>query len=245
MGTFANQLTAPLGVRLFPGGPYPDAGFGDQQTAAAQQYIQQLAPLIAQIAQSAGVTNPMTGEQGQYADNLYQLSPVQQGEVNQQASVDRQAYDQIMSRVEANLSARGMKDMLPAAQAYLTQQLQSQLGSERIQAGQNAYNTRMSAIQSIAQLLGQGQQQKMGALETNRQSALAASQQSAQALGNALALGMYAGGVGPFGAAKPANGTAPASTSPYQPLTSFTETQAFAPGAMVPNGQYAWPSIYE
>lgn len=203
MGGFLNQLTQPLGFRLFSGGPYADRGFGDQLQNNAQQYMQQLAPLIQQISQMAGVTNPLTGQGGQFTNDPYGLSALDQAGLNKQSSIDTQAYDQIMQRVKANLTARGMGDSstMQAAQAYLGQQLQGQIGSERIQAGQNAYQNRQNAMQQIAQLLGQGFGAKQQATGTQLQNATSMNQQAMSQLGSLLALGMYAGGVGPFGAA--------------------------------------------
>lgn len=198
MGGFANTLTSPLGVKLFKGGPYADAGAADAMQRNLDAYKAQIAPIISQLASGAGVANPITGQAG--VADPFSLSPFQQSEVNQQAGADRQGYDAILSKVKANLSARGLggSSEMAAAEAYLGQQLQGQLGSERIQAGQNAFQNRQQAMQQIAQLLsGQlGQQQQI--TQAGGQAAAAGRQNSLSQLGALLGLA-FGGGGGLFG----------------------------------------------
>lgn len=272
MGSMANSLTNLAGIKLFKGGPYIDAGVGDQQMGAVQQYMQQLAPVIAQIAQQAGVANPQVpGSQGQFTNDPYGLTPLEQASVNQQASTDRLNADNIMARVQADLSAKGMWDSsaATAAQAYLSQQVSAQQGQERVQAGENAYQNRNQALQQIAQLLGQGYGAQSNVLQSQKQTAVEASTLGQQNFANMLALGLMAGGVLPVpGASK---GTTPLpSTAVQSPSMSDIFPQDYtsgyapvgvsptAPGGWSPNGssgivqptgftgfsQFTMPSIY-
>lgn len=206
MGSFLNQLSSPIGVKLFKGGPYADAGAGDKMQGNLQQYMAQIAPLIAQIAQNAGVTNPQTGQGpstpmagGTAAGDPYGLTALDQGEVNRQAGVDQQTYQKILNSVKADLSARGMTDssVMTAAESYLKSQLSTQMGSERLLAGQNALQNRQNALGQIAQLLsGQyGAQQQV----TQQQGATAekARADSMTQLGSLL--GIFGGNTNMFG----------------------------------------------
>lgn len=233
MGFFdglVNSVGGLVGIKPFKGGPYPDAGKGDvlaqqaqdyatQQQQAVAQYMAQIAPIIASIAQNAGIANPTlsTGPASQRTPGTapqttdpYGLSPLQQAQVNQQAGVDTQAKNAIMQKIKANLSARGLGDssVLSAAEAYLDQQLAGQLGSERVQAGQNAFNTRENAQMQIAQLLAgalqaqtgantQGFGALSGATQNQQQTALNAHQESMTNLGNIL--GFFAPQLGNIG----------------------------------------------
>lgn len=195
MGGIANELTSPFGVKLFKGGPYADAGAADAEQRNLDAYKAQIAPLISEIAKGAGVANPITGEAG--VADPYSLSPFQQSEVNQQASVDTLNKDAIMSKVKANLAALGMagSSEVTAAEAYLDQQLMAQHGSERIQAGQDAFQNRQNAMQQIAGLLsGQlGQQQQITA--AGGQAAAAGKQNSLSQLGALAGLLFAPGGL--------------------------------------------------
>lgn len=219
MGSIANSISSPVGVKLFKGGPYPDAGKGDVMEQNADQYMKQLAPIIAQIAQMAGVGNPQTGTSGQFDQDPYGLSPLQQGEVNKQAGIDREAHDKILSTVKAHLSAAGFGDSstMEAAEAYLGQQLNVQLGGERIQAGENAYVNRNNALTQIAQLLGQGFGAKQDVTQYQAQEAQQAHATAMQQLGSFIAL---LGHAGSFGKSFPGYGSAAPNVvpAPSQPV---------------------------
>ncbi len=267
MAGVINSITSPLGVKLFKGGPYPDAGIGDQQgdlakkgEANAAQYMAQLAPIIAQIAQAAGVANPLEkGSTGQFDKDPYGLSPLQQAAANQEQGITADSYDQIMSKVKANLSARGLggSDVVTAAEAYLQKQMQGQLGQERVAAGENAYQNRQAAQQQIAQLLGSGYGAQQGALgntqnvlESQKQAAIQSHQASMQQLGSLLALGLYGGKVGPFGAQKAGAGSGGNVNMGWDPSNNMfggTGGMGANPGATSGSGYLGdinWQSIY-
>ncbi len=266
MGGFLNSITSPLGVKLFPGGPYADAGIGDQQAkqagdfasqqqAAVAGYMKQIAPIIAEIAKSAGVGNPLTGEQGASSNDPYGLSALQQGEVNRQSGEDTTAYEGLLKKIKANLSARGLggSSEMTAAESYLRTQLQSQKGAERLLAGQQAYDARNQAQGQIANLLQTGLQAKTGANTAgyNAQSQVSAGQkQTAEkshadamaSIGNLLALGMYAGGVGPFAGTK-APQVAGAATAPINSAIGGVSGAATSQPTQVPN-IYNFPTVF-
>jgi hypothetical protein len=261
MSSFANQLTSPLGIKLFRGGPYGDnqagdkmAAVNDQQLKLSQEYMAKLAPIIAQIANSAGVTNPMNGQQGQFSNDLYGLNPLQQASVNQQASIDTEAYDNILRKVRANLSARGMADSstMAAAEVYLQKQMVNQVSSNRVQAGQNAYNSRIGALDQIAGLLGGGygqQQQVLGQKQNTLQYQGQVAQQSQndamRNLGQAIGLGVFGAGGGfnnkPVGGGVPNGGQVPGSAAGGQPGAM---QNPYFQGLPQQLGQVNWSSIY-
>lgn len=212
MGSAINSVTSPLGVKLFKGGPYSDAGIGDRQQTNLDAYKAQIAPIIEQIALNAGVVNPLNpqGQSGEFSQDPYGLSHLQQAEFNRQASEDTQGYESIIKKVKANLSARGLggSSEMAAADAYLRSQLQAQIGSEHVQAGQQAYAGRQQALQQIAGLLGQTYGQQAQVTQGQQQQAVASHESAMQQLGSLLALGLYGGGVGPFGSNKAAAPTA-------------------------------------
>lgn len=258
MSGFVNQLTSPLGVKLFSGGPYADNGIGDQQGALAQQgqanteqFLAQLAPIIAQIAQAAGVANPLEkGAAAPFATDPYGLSPLQQASLNEEQSITTDAYDKIMSKVKANLSARGLgnSSALTAAETYLQKQMQGQLGQERVAAGQNAYGNRQNALGQIGQLLGTGygaQQNSLGqqqnVLESQKQTALQSNQNAMSQLGSALALGLYGGKIGPF--AKPAGLPQGGILNATQSVPNWYQGTG-EPDMFSAVGKIPWSSIY-
>lgn len=225
LGDLFNPITSIAGVKLFPGGPYPDAGLGDKQAQQAQAYMAQLAPVIAQIAQMAGVANPLNPQAsaqatnpaafGPTGPNPYALSPLQQSALNQQLSTDTTVYDKIMGQVKADLAARGMSDSstMTAAQAYLKTQLANQQGQESVQAGQNAYQNKQGALQQIAGLLGQGYGAQAAATASQKASAEQATANAQGQIGSLLGLGLWAGGVLPGAGGKQAQ--TPVGTPPF------------------------------
>lgn len=233
MGGISNTLTSPLGVKFFKGGPYADAGAGDKMQANLSQYQAQIAPIIAQIAKQAGVQDPLSGTNYATSTDPYGLSLLQQSEVNQQSSVDTKGYQSLLSKVKANLAARGMGDSstMTAAEAYLGQQLQGQIGTERVQAGQNAYQNRQTALQQIAQILsGQyGAQQQV--TQQQGATATAARQDSLTQLGSLLGL------VFGKGLTKDRT-TVPTTSSSTTPLMTTNPAAASAVGGAT------FPSIY-
>lgn len=282
MGSMINSITQPFGVKFFGGSNYADGGAGDrqqaindqqlalaekskqEQMALAQQFIAQLAPMIQQISQGAGVDNPLVaGDQGQFGNDPYGLSPLQQAASNRDASITSQAYDRIMSKVGANLSSRGLWDSSAktAADLFLQKSLQADLGSQRIQAGQNAYTNRQNAMGDIGNLLAQSYGAQQNALTggtagvqnafSQRQNITAQQGQTAQMaqqqamgnLGQLLGAGLYYGGVGPFGRqARPsamAGGQSPLPISGMQPL----QNSAFQ-GTPETFANVNWGSIY-
>lgn len=214
MGSFINSITSPIGVKLFSGGPYPDNGKTDQLAKNAQDFQAQLQPIIAAIAQAAGINMGGGTVPAAQQPDPYSLSPLQQGEVNQQASIDREARDKILSTVKAHLSSAGFTDSstMTAAEAYLDSQLAGQQGAERVQAGENAYQNRMSGLAQIAQLFSQGFGATQQATGAQAQQATTAHANAMNQLGAALAL---AGSMGAFGKGFPGYGSG--APSPYMP----------------------------
>lgn len=252
MGGFINQLTSPIGVKLFSGPPYADAGAGDKMQGNLQQYMQQIAPIIASIAQQAGVVNPLTGQTtgvpmagGTTPGDPYGLSALDQAAVNKQAGIDSQTYQKILSTMKANLSARGMGDSstMAAAEQYLQSQLSTQIGGEQLQAGQNAFQNRQNALGQIAQLLSGQYGAQQGVAQQQGQLAMQKQQQSMTQLGSLL--GLAAGGTNMFG-------MWPKSTPPIAGGMSNPAAGQNTSGAGIPPGQgiasllgnFNWGSIY-
>jgi len=166
MSNLVNSITQPIGVKLLPGGPYNDNSHGDKAQQAQQAGNQQISQLIAQLANMSGVQNPQAQINPMYPNggnpsdpasfhNPYALNQVQQGELNGQNSMDADAMNRIMSKVKANLAARGLSDSssASAAQTYLRQKLASQVSQNNQAAAQNAYGGRMNALTQIGNLI--------------------------------------------------------------------------------------------
>jgi len=192
MGSFANNLTSPIGVKLFKGGNYSDSGHGDQAQKAQQQGSQQISQLIAQLAHLTGVQNPQAQQNPMYpnggnpsdpasSQDPFSLNPAQQGALNQQNSLDSEAMNRIMSKAKANLAARGLGDSssMKAAEAYLKQKMVGQISSNQQQAGQNAYNSRLNAISQIGNLVNG---QTAGAVNMQQQLGQQATQEHNQSM---------------------------------------------------------------
>lgn len=234
MGHAANAVTSLAGIKLFKGGPYPDAGAGDKMQANQNAYMQQIAPIIASIASNAGIANPLVpGSTGQFTNDPYGLSPLDQASLNKQQGMDAASYDALMKKVDAELGARGLSlsSLSEADHAYLQQQLQTQLGSERVQAGQNAFQNRNQANMQIQQILSQafGSQQQV----TQQQGATAekASSTAQSSLGNLL--GFFLGGMG--------RGTTP--TTPSMPNYNPPLVTPSSSSASTPVGQGIAPGV--
>lgn len=212
MAGVINTLTNPVGVKLFKGGPYLDNGAGDRAQQNQDQYAAQVAQLVASIAQNAGIANPMDPNSTAATTDPYGLSNLQQASLNKTLSYDRQTMDAILNKAKADLAARGLYQSsdLPAMEAYLQQQLSVQTGAERVQAGENAYQNRVQAQQTISNLLN--------GLYTGQQNVTAQQgQTSAQSKGIAMdslgsILGLFLGGKAAVPGAKgglPSGGTPP------------------------------------
>lgn len=216
MGQAANAVTSLAGVKLFKGGPYADAGAGDKMQANQNAYMQQIIPIIASIASSAGIANPLVpGSTGQFTNDPYGLSPLDQASLNKQQGMDAASYDALMKKVDAELGARGLSlsSLSEADHAYLQQQLQTQLGSERVQAGQNAFQNRNQATQQIQQILSQAFGSQQQVTQQQGQTAQAATADAHSSLGNLL--GLFLGGMGR--GTTPTGPTMPNYTPPFMP----------------------------
>jgi len=241
MGSLVNQVTSPVGVRLFKNGPYSDAGHGDQAQHAQQQGNQQISQLIAQLSQMTGVQNPQQPTAGATQDP-FALNQVQQGALNQQNSLDSEAMNRIMSKVKANLAGRGLSDSssMKAAEAYLKQKMVGQISSNQQQAGQNAYNSRLNAISQIGNLVNG---QTAGNVNMQQQLGQQATQEHNQSMGQLGSLIGFATGGG-FGGLGSAGRIAQAA----QPNLGGTQTQSGnsgpAGGTTLGDLPVNWGSIY-
>lgn len=215
MGQAANAVTSLAGVKLFKGGPYADAGAGDKMQANQNAYMAQIAPIIASIASNAGIANPLDPNSKPSTTDPYGLSPLDQASLNKQQGMDAASYDSLMKKVDAELGARGLSlsSLSEADHAYLQQQLQTQLGSERVQAGENAFQNRERANMQIQQILSQAFGSQQQVTQQQGQTAQAATADAHSSLGNLL--GLFLGGMGK--GTTPTGPTMPNYTPPFMP----------------------------
>src|SRR5512135_2096446 len=127
MGSIANQLTSPLGVKLFSGGPYADRELGSAALAASKPLqqtgqnlltsgSQALPDLFGQLGATAGVGSPFatgsskTDAWGQPVGGAqsYSLAPVFQFQYNALAAPINAARKQALQAAKGGLSARGL-----------------------------------------------------------------------------------------------------------------------------------------
>lgn len=142
-----NAITAPFGLKLTPGGPYPDKGNTDLAKnasaplqAAGQGLLNNsvgaLPGLYSQYAAATGIANPYAASDpssqliGMYhpdgtvgaqpstnAADPYGLSPQQQAAFNTQASIIQQQRKNALANAQASLSSHGLSNS--GAQAML------------------------------------------------------------------------------------------------------------------------------
>lgn len=191
-GQGINQLTSPFGVKLFPGGPYPDKGLedkalqyadllggaGKQQLTQAQTGLPALSNMgalgmmpgiIGEQAAASGVTNPFTGQGG--TSNPYAIQPYQQTAYNDLAQSVNEGRQSSINNLRTQLASQGINDprAIAAAEAQINaghdKQLADIQANFQSQAYQNRQNTLGQFESLIPQLYGaqqQSQQQAFG-----------------------------------------------------------------------------------
>lgn len=152
-----NQVTAPFGVKLFPGGPYADKGAG----AKSDAYMRQFQEALRLYAKTAGLPDPfvpMTAQQANEYDPTALTGP-QSALAARQLGQFGKAEERAVGTLRANLARRGIND--PRLYALAEQemrnyfdtaaaQMQAQLGEEARQNRQQALMNIMSALQGGA-----------------------------------------------------------------------------------------------
>lgn len=183
IGSFFNSLTQPLGVRLFPGGPYADAGYGDQY----KQTLQYLPGLIGQEAEAAGVRNPFTMAPLMNNDP-YRLYDWQQHQYNSLAGNLNQGMEGSISALRQRLYASGITDprASAAAEARVRMGTAGQLTGLRGELGQQAFNTRMNTLGTMGSQIGA----LAGGYQNLAQNAMNMTGQANSSLGSLLGLGI-------------------------------------------------------
>lgn len=264
MGNLVNQLTGIAGIKLFPGGPYKDAGVGDQALAASQPLQaagQQLLgmgtaampDLFSQIAGTAGINNPlgaMMGAQtttpGTGIQNPYGLSPTQLTGYNTQAGNINAQRKSALDAFRSSSTGRGLaSSTAKATEQYINNLADTQLNQTFSNFVQQAQQQRMQGLltllsgaqQNIAQgggLIGGN----VGTLQNAAQQAQAASQQGIADFISALTTGLVAGGVIPTTAGKKkTGGTQPTQTGTQAGTMPALQLPGIAP--MSSTGQAA------
>lgn len=258
MCNFLNSLTAPIGVRLTPGGPYPDAGLGDKAMqasqplqAAGQNLIQQgqtaLPNLFSQYAGTAGINDPLTGQPGKTSgQGPYKLSPTHLMNYNNQAGVINAARKQAISNLQNNYGGRGLgasKGQMKALIQQVNNAADTHLNDVYNQIVQAAHNEQ---LQALSNLFGQANTMtsqggnlisgNVGTLQNQAQAATQRTNQAAAAGGSAL--GAALGGLIPI----PKASTAP---STYIPAASAGAIGG-PTGAIFDNyGEQPWMQPYK
>ena len=203
-----NSLLAPVGIRPFSGGPYPDAGLGDksQQASAPLQSAGQglldqaktaIPNLFSQYSGTTGVLNPLTGKPGEAGGvGPYKLSPTHLANYNNQASIINAARKQAISNLNANYGGRGIgasKGQMKALTQQVNNYADSHLNDVYNQIVQAAHKEQIDALSN---LFGQANTMNaqggnlisgnVGNLNTQAAAATQRTNQGNSALGSAL-----------------------------------------------------------
>lgn len=224
MGSLVNSVTAPLGVKLFSGGPYSDRGLSDASMAASKPLqaagtnflnLSQgqagpgnpYANLYNQIGNESGVNTPFGGIAGNSVTPGELTGSYADMYGNLKGHVEK-ARANALSQLNSHLSARGLGDSSEARahQAYLNSQFDNHLSDTMSQLQGQQHQERLSTLQnfinSLQGMAGLGGNLISGNVSNLNQNAQAAQQRTQQgnaALGSAIGLGLGAGGVSPFG----------------------------------------------
>ncbi len=251
MGSLVNSVTAPLGVKLFSGGPYSDRGLSDASMAASKPLqaagtnflnLSQgqagagnpYAGLFNQIGQESGVNTPFGGTAGNTA-TPGALSGSYLDTFNNLKGHTEKARQNALSQLNSHLSARGLGDSSEARahQAYLNSQFDNHLSDTMSQLQGQQHQERLQTLQSFINSLqgmaGLGGNLISGNVQNLNQNAQAATQRTNQgnaALGSAIGLGLGAGGVTPS-----------AFSSPFQSQQMFTQNSPISSGGYNPYTQ--------
>jgi hypothetical protein len=227
-GDVFNPITSVFHAKLFPGGPYPDAGQGDQalaaQKAAYQQAMGSYGNAINQISPyaNASIFDPNGNLAGTYG-TMY----------NNMSGLNADAARQQQQHLQANLSGRGLGDSnaATAGNLYLNMARQGQNANAYAGLGQEANSQKMAMNNLLASLyqnqgnlqanmgnqeaglhqqLGQMSQQQSGLTDSFWQSLLGG------ALGGSFGWNPLGGGGGGGGISYPAGGSVQPSSSDTQ-----------------------------
>lgn len=225
MSSVLNAITAPVGLKLLPGGPYNgrDATYAAEDaskslTQQGQGLLTQgtsaLPGLYSQLASLFGVNNPFasstpaagsgTASAGGVADP-YGMSATQTAQYNQTAAQINARRDAAIKSFRANAASRG----LSSSSAKATEQYIHSLADNELNTAFASASTaaQQSKAQGLLQLLSgaqsnisQGGQLAEGGIQGTAQAGQQLAADSSQSMSNligALTLGLKAGGVLP------------------------------------------------
>ena len=209
MGQAINEAFAPVGIRPFSGGPYPDRGEGDKALSSAASLKKTGTDLLgtgesglfdlfglktpgAATGPTGGATSatPWGASDGGPAKNPYGLSPTDMGAFNLAAGPINAARKTALESATAGLSARGLSASgAKALKQYIDQAAETDLSGKYMETVQASFQRKLQTFLQMLQMGSGMLGQDIGAHQNAAQSATAATNQGHSDLFSAIAAG--------------------------------------------------------
>lgn len=159
---FLNTLTAPFGIKLAKGGPYPDKGYGDLAEGISNQLGAYGQGIMSNTAGGTPLTDLYGGVLAKYANvaggtskGAYDLQPAEQQLLNQQTGTAQTVQQRALAHAKSILAQQGHAPGSPIYEATLRQITDANANTNQTNATNFVTNQRQSNLTNLSSLLGQ------------------------------------------------------------------------------------------